>query len=129
MEPQIIRNTVSIALMAGLLAVVVSGCYYDNEEDLYENYYENNQCDTTSVTFADDIMPLVQGNCAISGCHVAGGTGNGIFENYEGVKEKVDNGSLRQRVLVDRNMPPTEPLTECQLDIIDAWLNAGAPDN
>lgn len=112
-----------------LMTMALTGCYYDNEEELYQYYYENNQCDTANVTFADDIFPIIQGNCAISGCHIAGGAGNGIFENHAGVKAKVDNGSFFTRVIDQRDMPPGAPLNDCQIEKLTAWLNAGAPNN
>lgn len=114
------------ALLAGLLA---TACFFDNEEDVYQYYYEANQCDSTGITFTQHIEPIIRGKCATTGCHVAGGTGNGIFESYGGVKEKVNNGSLLRRTVVERNMPPSGPLSECQMKQIRAWIAAGAPEN
>lgn len=105
------------------------GCYYDNEEELYEFYYASNPCDTSSSTFSGTIFPIIQGNCSISGCHVAGGSGPGLLENYDQVKSIVDNGKLESRVLVLRNMPPSGPLTDCQISLIERWLNNGAQNN
>ena len=112
-------------LMVGTIVLSMGSCYYDNEEELYGIV----MCDTSAVSFKDDIEPIVQNNCAISGCHIAGGSGNGLFINYAGIKDKVDNGSLRQRVVVARDMPVGFPLTDCQVDFIDAWTSAGAPNN
>ncbi len=117
-----------LALMGASL-LMLSSCYKDNEEDLYKNYYSQGQCDTVSVSFSSDIMPIIKGNCAISGCHVQGGTGPGIFGNYNGVMDKVKNGTFEKRVLIDKNMPPAAPLSDCQQSLIRAWLNAGSPNN
>lgn len=108
----------SILLFGGIL--MFSSCYYDNEEELYEYYNQSNPCDTAAVSFANDIMPMIQGNC-VTGCHVAGGTGNGIFENYAEVKAKVDNGSMQQRVVITQDMPPGTSLTDCQISQMEAW--------
>ncbi len=108
------------------LAAAWSGCYYDNELELYG--IGQMECDSIG-TFADNVKPILDGNCSISGCHVPGGTGPGLFENYDQVKSFVDNGRLEERVLVQRNMPPTGPLTNCQLQLIQTWIDAGAPDN
>lgn len=113
----------------GAVLLMLSSCYKDNEEDLYKNYYSQNQCDTSNVSFASDIMPIIQGNCATTGCHVQGGAGPGIFVNYNGLMEKVNSGTFEQRVLIDKNMPPAAPLSVCQQNLIRAWLNAGAPNN
>ena len=103
------------------------GCYYDNEEELYQ--FVTGQCDTIAVSYADDIVPLLQANCNTDGCHKAGGAGNGIFENYQAVKAKVDNGSMQARVIDQRTMPPAGTLSDCQIAIIQVWLNDGAADN
>ncbi|MCF8277348.1 MAG: hypothetical protein K9J17_11505 [Flavobacteriales bacterium] len=121
------KNTFRSILAIGSLSLL-SSCYYDNEEQLYEYYNANNTCDTSAVSFATDIMPMIQGNC-VSGCHVAGGSGNGIFENYAEVKAKVDNGSMLQRVVVVKDMPTGTPLTSCQVNQMQAWILNGAPNN
>lgn len=112
----------SIALLA---LVFLIGCYNDNEEELYGN----TSCNIITVSFSKDIMPLIQAECATSGCHVQGGAGNGIFDNYQNVKAKVDNGSLMDRVVVQKSMPPSKPLSSCQVEYIEAWINQGAPNN
>lgn len=116
-----------IALSTLLLALLASSsCYYDKEEELYPN---NGVCDTTSISYATNIEPIIDGKCATSGCHVGGGSGNGIFDSYNAVKAKVDNGSFANRVLVVKDMPPSGLLTECQLKWIELWIAAGAPNN
>lgn len=118
-----------LVLLLCMGTFVISGCYYDNEEELYQYYNEQNQCVTDSLTYAAHIASIISAHCATSGCHVAGGTGNGIFQNYAAVKAKVDNGSLRERVVVRKDMPPSGPLNSCQIQQIDAWITAGAPEN
>ena len=118
-------NRFSILMCLALILIIVEGCYYDNEEELYGITV----CNVTNVSFANDIMPIIQGNCAVSGCHIAGGSGNGIMENYSQVKAKVDNGSFQHRVLDLRDMPPSYALTDCQIQYLQAWIDAGAPDN
>ena len=119
-----------IALVSALVvAGFIPGCYYDNEEELYELWYAQNVCDTLNVSYSQDIKPIIDGQCATTGCHIAGGTGNGIFDNYNGVKAKVDNGSMMQRVVVSRDMPPSTPLSDCNVQKFEAWINAGAPNN
>ena len=110
-----------------LITASLTGCYYDKEEELYP--MSQQECDTTNISYSTDIEPIIANNCATSGCHQAGGNGNGIFTNYAGLKAKVDNGSLHNRVVVVRDMPPNSSLPECQVDKIDAWINAGAPNN
>ncbi len=132
MEHRIINRKISYRMLAGLLLVplvFLAGCYYDNEEELYTYYYTANPCDTTNITFNGTIFPIIQGNCSTTGCHVAGGTGIGLFENYDQVKAYVDNGKLENRTLVVQNMPPSSPLTACQQTLLQRWIDAGAPNN
>ena len=114
------------AFFAGFLFILITtSCEFNNEEDLYGEKIEP----PAEVSFSTDIFPIIQMSCATSACHSPGGFANGIFNNYAGVKAKVDNGALRQRVLVNKDMPPGESLTDQELATIKAWLDNGAPDN
>ncbi len=127
MERPIIKSIALPALLFVVSLLLVTACYYDNEQDLYQ--ISASSCDTTAVSYKTDIEPILQGNCSITGCHVAGGSGPGIFTNHAGVMEKVNNGTFRTRVLDRKDMPPGAPLTDCQLKLIRAWLDAGSPNN
>lgn len=107
------------------IATMLSGCYKDNEQYLYGEVI----CDTTTVSFNKDIFPIIELNCTVTGCHTAGGTAPGTFENYNQVKAKVDDGQFKDRVLISQDMPPGVPLTDCQISHITKWLNDGAPNN
>jgi hypothetical protein len=115
--------------IVGLLLLFVSSCYYDKEDKLYDQYYANKNCDTTTVTYSLTIKPIVAAKCANSGCHTAGGTGNGNFDTYAGVKAKVDNGSFLNRTVVLMNMPTSGPLNSCELVQVRKWIELGAPNN
>ena len=104
---------------------MLASCYKDKEDLLYGD----DNCEATTVSFSADIMPIIQSECGTSGCHVQGGNGNGIFDNYSTVKAKVDNGSLENRVIVERSMPKGGRLTNCQIDYIKKWLQDGALNN
>ncbi len=115
----------TLPLLVFMLLVATEGCYYDNQERLYPNSF----CDTTAVTYATKVLPIVQGSCAVPGCHVPGGNGPGDFTSYTGVKAKVDNGTFRTVTIVNKSMPPSGPLSACELRQLETWLNAGAPNN
>ncbi len=108
-----------------LLSLFLPACYYDKENLLYGSV----DCDTSEVSFSNHILPIVQASCATSGCHTQGGGGNGIFENYNQVKDKIDNNSFYDRVIVAQDMPPGEALNDCQILLIQTWLDQGAPNN
>ncbi len=104
--------------------LTTTGCYYDNEEELYPNA----NCNTTNLTYTNSISSIVATSCATPGCHIAGGAAPGIFESYAGVMEKVNDGSFYDRTVVDKDMPPAAPLSDCNLSMITEWINAGAPE-
>ena len=94
---------------------------------------EEDTCTGVTAMFADDIKPIIDASCAIPTCHVSGGTANGNFETYDGIKAKTDNGSLMIRVVSRANMPPSNSsgpdLTEDQRNLIKCWIEAGAENN
>ena len=104
------------------LALLLSSCYYDNEEELYPA----DHCDSENVNFASDISAIISIKCASPGCHVNGGAANGNFETYEGIKSKVDNGSFMNRTIIDKTMPPNSELSLCEIEKLTSWLNKGA---
>ncbi len=111
-----------------LLTLLLAGCYYDIESELYPGEF----CDTPEViSYATHIEPIMLNSCAVSGCHLQGGTGPGVLDNYTQVKEFVDDGSMNQRVIVNRDMPPSgsTPLNGCDLVLIEKWIAQGAENN
>lgn len=122
------RNRV-FYFITGCCLLLVSSCYYDKEDELYAEYYANKNCDTVNVTFSQSILPIMEAKCNTAGCHVPGGSGPGDFTGYNGVKSKADNGSLVNRTITLKDMPPGAPLTICEMNKIRKWVEAGAPNN
>ena len=113
-------------LLLVLAMMVLGGCYYDNEEELYPS----NFCDVTNVTFSGTIKPLIQTRCAIPGCHVTGGQSPDLSVAAN-IQQIASSGQLKVRV-IDRiapAMPPSGPLPGCEMLQIQAWLDQGAPNN
>ncbi|WP_137091419.1 hypothetical protein [Mangrovivirga cuniculi] len=96
---------------------------------------DNNGCAATvnfnidaSVSFSTDVEPLIQNNCAVSGCHVSG-TGRVVLADYNDIQSNANN--IRQRVSTGV-MPPQNSgydLTQQQRDDIVCWVDAGAKNN
>lgn len=96
---------------------------------------DSNGCEATvsfnvdaSISFSADIEPLIQNNCAVSGCHVEG-TGRQVFTSYSNIEANASN--IRQRVDTGV-MPPANSgydLTRQQRDDIVCWIDAGAKNN
>jgi hypothetical protein len=107
-----------IFIMSGSL---LNGCYYDNAEELYPGSLN---CDVSNLSYDLVIKPIIDSNCAISGCHVSG-TGRKDLSTYQGVKDVVDDGRLNQNVVVEKTMPPSGALSTCNIAKIEAWIQDG----
>lgn len=116
---------IKLLIIMIFVPIFFASCYTDKEDLLYGNI----ECNTENVSFNNDILPIIKTRCATSGCHVQGGSGLGIFENYNQIKSKVDNNSLARRVLELKDMPPSSPLTACQIEYFRTWIEAGAINN
>ena len=90
-------------------------------------------CDTVAnPTFTNNILPLVNDKC--NGCHRNASTGGNILlTNYTQIKTQVDNGKFLGSVMHNSGYQPmpknSSQLNSCQLDMIQTWINAGAPNN
>jgi hypothetical protein len=116
-------------LAASLLMLEFSGCYYDNEMELYPSL---TGCDTLNVTYSGVISSIMNVNC--NSCHDAATlSGNVQTDNYDDLKVIADNGKLWGVVNHETGytfMPKDRPqLSECDLKKIKIWINAGALNN
>lgn len=98
------------------------------------------------VSFANDIQPIIAGNCAMDGCHSSSNNGGGEHElfpltTYEevidegGVKAGDAHGSKFYQVISNHTledvMPPSPnpPLSDDQVKLIYLWIEQGAKNN
>ena len=105
---------------------LLSGCYYDNVEDLYGT----TPCDASAVTWSADIQPMVQAQCV--SCHSGASASAGLdLSTYTQVKASVSalTGRMNKPVGDPLLMPPSGKLSSCSLAKMDAWVAAGAPQN
>ncbi len=113
------------------LAVFLSACVYNNEEDLYPTPPE--ACDTLNISYQNTIIPLLTLHECIA-CH-QGETPNGNIgmDSYEKVKAQADNGMLYGTIAHLPGfspMPKDEPkLLDCEIRQIKAWIDQGALNN
>ena len=99
-------------------------CAYDNAEDLYGS----EECPPGGTSFAQTIQPIINANCAISGCHVTGQQ-NPPLTTYEQVAANADRVKARTS---NGTMPPTSSglsLTIEDIESIACWVDDGAPNN
>ncbi|MDZ4750088.1 MAG: hypothetical protein SGI87_00635 [Flavobacteriales bacterium] len=106
-----------------LFLLGLSSCYYDVASELYPD--EN--CNTPAVVnYAANVKLLIDSRCASSGCHVAGGNGPGDFSNSATAIAAGQDGSIEARSVVQRDMPPSQPLSNCEIALLEAWIAQGA---
>jgi hypothetical protein len=93
-------------------------------------------CDSDSVYFSMQILPILQSNCAMTGCHDAGTASDGVvLTSYSsvmnsGIVTPGDPGnSDLYEVLTetdpDKLMPPNGALPWAQIQLIQTWIQQG----
>lgn len=129
----------ALGLLTGLLYAlsIPSGCYYDNEEELYGP--DTTACDTANMSYLNDIKPILVAKCYK--CHSNANSvsqGAPAFENFADFRLRAaGNVDPSQKVLNRINsisipMPPLSEgglIAECDRKKIEAWVNAGALEN
>ncbi len=91
------------------------------------------QCNTDNVSYAQDIRPVIQNNC--QGCHSGANPSGGIsLDTHAGLAASANSGRLYGAIswqvgYVAMPLGASNPLPQCTVDKIKAWIDAGAPDN
>jgi len=93
---------------------------------------DTSACNTLDVKYSTAITPILQTYC--NGCHSGSSPqGNINYNTYAGVKATVTNGKLLgsiQRASGYSAMPQNaNKLSTCKISTIQAWIEAGAPNN
>lgn len=107
---------------------MTKSCVSNNELDLYGIP----ECDTTNITWDSKISLIMLTNCVA--CHNEDFNYNGVrHDNYESEMIVVRDGRLRGVVNhLDGyvKMPKDRgKLPFCELELINKWLDNGAPEN
>ena len=117
-------SVIRIKAVCFVLVLIYSGCAYDNAEELNGKQ----DCESESISFSNDIAPLISANCAIAGCHVNGQqlptleNYQQISQNAQTIKTKTGNGT----------MPPDgsgKSLTLEEINQIACWVDSGTQNN
>ncbi|WP_336517468.1 hypothetical protein [Pollutibacter soli] len=122
--------TLSLCLIV-IISIGSPACVYEKAEILYPS----SPCDTTGINYSEEIVQLLMANCY--SCHSTQNSvvlgGGIILDQYHELKHHVDDGTI---VGVINHLPgyPEMPknaakLSECDIDKIETWIRAGAPEN
>ena len=117
-------------VMAAALAVMVS-CSKQSE-DVLKGQVGGGTCDTVGMRFSANVLPILQANCYR--CHAGGIVNGGVtLDGYSNVIKQVQNGQLIGAITHAPGFTPMPfdggKLSDCNIAIIQAWINEGAPDN
>ena len=126
-------------LAVALLLMMFSSCYYDNLDELHP---EAAPCDTTgTVSFATDILPIMQHNCGSQNgsCHNGAGASSGYgLNSYNDVISTINtSGTFLETIVHSSAISPskwmpkgtTAKIDDCSIQKITAWMNRGTPNN
>jgi hypothetical protein len=112
-----------------VFALLVTGCYYDNEEDLYGTV----TCTPNpNASFTVDVLPILNIKC--NNCHAGTSPSGGIkLNSYTEVIKYVEDGSLMGSINHASGysaMPKNGgKLPPCEIQVIQDWIDAGALNN
>ncbi len=88
-------------------------------------------CDTSKFTFSGQVSKIISTNC--SGCHSGANAPKGVqLIDYKTISDAAKNGTLMNDLKHINNgplMPPSGPLSTCEITVIQNWVNAKEPDN
>lgn len=113
-----------ILVWLALNTIIWGGCTYENEEELFGQQ----DCSTQPASLTEDVIPIININCAISGCHEPG------VQAPDLTKKEIILASapLIKTQVQTRTMPPTDsqaPLSTNEIQTIVCWVDNGAQEN
>lgn len=81
----------------------------------------------SGITYQSHIKEIIDANCAVSGCHVTGGSAPMSLETFDVAQDRA--GSIKTAVL--NNVMPKNgpPLSQDLKNKIACWVDDGAPEN
>ena len=120
-----------LSLMVLLAGIV--GCSKQNEDTLSKKAGAAG-CDTTNVSYAADIVPILQANCyECHGSTTSSGSGGIILDGYAHLQTWAANGYLLGTITHAPGyvgMPYLRPqLPDCEISKIRAWIDQGTKNN
>ncbi len=127
------KKRLDIGLIAILfVSIAFTSCFYDKADVVYP--VSASACDTTTVTYSNQIVSILNAQCNY--CHgaAANSIGGGIYLNtYAALKPYVNNGSFLNSILQNGKasaMPKNgAKMDNCSILKIQSWINKGALNN
>jgi hypothetical protein len=93
--------------------------------------FPENVCVET-YSFSDDVKPIIETKCAISGCHNGDMGQNLNWTDFSEFHQRAQSGLVKSRV-INRTMPPANsaggPLSQEEINAIACWTDQGVLNN
>jgi hypothetical protein len=122
------KRILTIAIPILSVAFLVTGCYYDSEEELYGA----TTCDTSNVTYAGTVNTILISNSCYS-CHGTPATNGAPFslEGYSNLNAHKDRllGAINHSSSYAAMPMGLPKMNQCDINKIAVWMQAGAPNN
>ena len=114
--------------LSACLLLTLGSCSYNVEEELYPP----DECDTTTVSYSEDIAPIIVTRCYE--CHDQQAVPSGIrLDGHANLKNIVDAGRLIGALRHENGFSPMPKdrgsLPECEILKIEKWVQDGALNN
>lgn len=112
----------------GIVISCSSGDEEDRLPDENPDHGSTERCDEVVSTLSANVLPIINNNCAISGCHISGGQ----FPDFTNRDNIISNATLIRTQTESGAMPASESgltLTTQQKDAIFCWVASGATNN
>ena len=117
--------------LSALLVFMLNACLQDKESIRAPKTCS--MLPSSQVSFSKDIFPIIQINCLQ--CHDAKNHFGGIvIENYTQIAESGRSGELYNSIQINSStgkayMPRGGRLMDCEIELIQAWINQGTKNN
>jgi hypothetical protein len=110
--------------------VFCCSCAKNNKEDLIGNA----SCDTASVSYTQDIKPILAASCNANGCHNASSAASGYnLEDFSSLQPVALGsrfiGTIRHESGFSAMPKQADKLDDCKIKKIEIWIAEGAPNN
>jgi hypothetical protein len=121
-------NTLKSLSSAGIACLFILAFQLSCADHNFPSYV----CPDTEVSYLEDVKPIVESKCAISGCHNGTLGADRNWLNFETFRTNALQGNVKNYV-IDRIMPPAHsaagPLSQDEINTIACWVDDGAPNN
>ncbi len=115
--------------MASAVVVLISACAKDKVQ-LVEEPVSNTECSST-ISYNSQVRPIIELNCATSGCHDASTSGGYQFLTYADVSQHAE--IIRKTIKHEAGvqiMPKGLPkLNDSLIKTFDCWITQGTLNN